>query len=323
MKILITGCGSIGKRHAKNAANLAETAVVDINPKVAKDCARKLRIQAFTDIKSALEWNPDGVVVATPTNLHIPVAMASVESGANVLIEKPISNSLDGVDAFLKRSESLGRKVFVVCNMRFHPGISALHRNLDLIGRPFFARAHVGNFLPKMRPNSDYRKLYCASKAQGGGVILDAIHEIDYLMWIFGTVHKVICDATKLSDLEIDVEDYACICLRHENNVAAEIQMDYLRPFKRRGCEIVGEQGILLWQSEGKNPEKCSVRLYERKIGKWKPLLYTENVDNNSPYKTLMEHFIAGIQGHDVPLLKGHEAAEELSVALRALKMSQ
>jgi predicted dehydrogenase len=302
---------------------LAETAVVDINPKLAEDCARELSIQAFTDIQSALKWNPDGVVVATPTNLHIPVAMASVESGANVLIEKPISNSLDGVDAFLKRSESLGRIVFVVCNMRFHPGISALHRNLDLIGRPFFARAHVGNFLPKMRPNSDYRKLYCASKAKGGGVILDAIHEIDYLMWFFGMVQKVICDATRLSDLEIDVEDYACIFLRHENNVAAEIQMDYLRPFKRRGCEIVGDQGILLWQSEGKNPEKCSVRLYERKTEKWKPLLYSENVDINSPYKTLMKHFIAGIQGHDVPLLKGREAAEELSVALLALQKSQ
>jgi predicted dehydrogenase len=283
MKILVAGWGSIGKRHLTNATRLAETAVFDINTRVAETCRRELGIQTFTDLKTALEWKPNGVVVATPTNLHIPIALASVEAGANVLIEKPISHSADGVDTFLDRAETLKRKVFVVCNMRFHPAIYAICRNLDLIGRPFFARAHYGNYLPDMRPDVDYRKLYSASRKRGGGAVLDGIHELDYLVWLFGSASKVLCNAAKLSGLEIETEDYASISLRHESGVASEIHLDYLRPFKRRGCEIVGEQGMVLWQSEGKKPEKCSVRLYDKRTGQWKSILDCEEVDFNKP----------------------------------------
>jgi predicted dehydrogenase len=323
MKILVAGLGSIGKRHAANAAKFAETAVFDINRDAAETCRRELRLQPFSDLEAALEWKPDGVVVATPTSLHIPVALASVEAGADVLVEKPISHSAGGVDSFLQRAETFKRKVFVVCNMRFHPAITAIRENFDLIGRPFFARAHYGNYLPEMRPGLDYRTLYAASRKQGGGVVLDGIHELDYLMWLFGSVSNVLCNAGKLSDLKIETEDYASISLRHASGVASEIHLDYLRPFKLRGCEIVGEQGMFVWRSEGKRPETCSVRLYERKTGVWASIFCCEAVDLNRPYEEMMEHFINGMQGRDVPLLRGREAAEELSVALSALTMSQ
>jgi predicted dehydrogenase len=323
MKILIVGSGSIGKRHANNAAKLAETAVFDIDPQIAEICARDLGIRTFSNLQTALEWNPDGVVIATPTNLHIPTAHASVEAGADVLIEKPLSHSSEGVDAFLDLAETLHCKVFVVCNLRFHPAMYALRQNLELIGRPLCVRAHYGNYLPDMRPNKDYRKLYSAKRNQGGGVVLDGIHELDYLICLFGPVIKTLCYTARVSDLEIETEDYASISMRHKSGVVSEIHLDYLRPFKRRGCEIVGDQGMLLWQSEGKNPEKCSVRLYRKKTVKWEALLDLENVDLNKPYETLMEYFVQGIRGEEVPVLKGREAAEELSVALKALEMSR
>jgi predicted dehydrogenase len=323
MKILIAGLGSIGKRHATNAAKFAETAVFDIDRDAAETCRRELRLRSFSDFQTALEWKPDGVVVATPTSLHIPASLAAVDAGADVLVEKPISHSVDGVDNFLNRAEIFKRKVFVACNMRFHPAIKSIRENLDLIGRPLFARAHYGNYLPDMRLGVDYRTLYAASRKQGGGAVLDGIHELDYLTWLFGSVGTVLCHAQKLSDLEIDTEDYASISLRHISGVASEIHLDYLRPFKRRGCEVVGEQGMFVWQSEGKKPEKCSVRLYERKTGSWKSVFCCEDVDLNRPYEEMMEHFVNGMRGRDVPLLRGRQAAEELSVVLRALKMSQ
>jgi len=322
MKILVAGCGSIGKRHARNAIRVAEAAVFDTDPQVLSNCEREYGIQAFADLKTALEWKPDGVVIATPTNLHIPVALASIEAGADVLIEKPISHSSDGVEAFLERAENLKRKIFVACNMRFHPAIHTICKNLDTVGKPFFARAHYGNYLPEMRPNVNYRKLYSASRSQGGGVILDGIHELDYLVWLFGGIQEVLCRAARLSDLEIDTEDYAGILLRHQTGVVSEIHLDYLRPFKLRGCEVVGDRGMLIWRSEGKNPEKCSVRIYRRQTQKWESLLNSENLDINQPYETMMEHFIEGIQGNNVPILTGREAAEELTVALKALESS-
>jgi predicted dehydrogenase len=142
-------------------------------------------------------------------------------------------------------------------------------------------------------------------------------------MWLFGPVGEVQCYSAKVSDLDIETEDYASISMRHKSGVVSEIHLDYLRPFKRRGCEIVGDQGMLLWQSEGKNPEKCSVRLYRKEEVKWEVLLELENVNLNKPYETLMEYFVEGIRGEEVPVLRGREAAEELSIALKAMEMSR
>jgi len=321
MRILVVGCGSIGRRHAQNSAQLAEVAIVDTNAELIHKAAKELDVHIYDNLKSALDgWKPDGVIVATPTHTHVPIASQVIESGAHVLVEKPLSHNLEGVQSFLERAQHLDRKVFVACNMRFHPAVSLFKSNIHRLGRPFFARAHVGNYLPNMRPDTDYRSLYCANKDQGGGVILDAIHEVDYLMWLFGPVDNVNCEGGKLSDLEIDVEDYACICLRHKKGVISEIQMDYLRPFKRRGCELVGSQGILIWNSEGKLPEICTVRFFSKEDNSWTTLLETRELDSNKPYITLIDYFIREIDGREGPLLRGIDAFTELEVIYTAKK---
>ena len=132
----------------------------------------------FLSIRDALNWTPDGVIMATPTHTHFSLAEQVIDAGFDVLIEKPIVNSLKDARVLLKRAKNLKRQVFVVCNMRFHKGVRTLKNNLHKVGKPIFVRSHVGNYLPNMRPNSDYRKLYCASNSRGGGVVLDSIHEM-------------------------------------------------------------------------------------------------------------------------------------------------
>ena len=320
MKTLVIGCGSVGRRHAANARKFGETAVFDVDRDLAARTASELGIESFANLEDALARSPSRAIVAVPNRLHIPLAEKAVAAGADVLIEKPVSHTTEGVGRFLDRAEASGRRVVVGCNMRFHKAVAALHENLAGIGRPFFARAHVGNYLPNMRPGVDYRKLYCARREEGGGVILDAIHEIDYLSWFFGPVERVTADAARLSDLEIDVEDYACLGLRHASGPVSELHLDYLRPWKRRGCEIVGSQGMLLWQSEGKQPEICTVRLFQQDTGTWDILLETDSLDVNQPYETMLSHFMEEPGGSEgSPLLGGREALAELEVALQAL----
>src|SRR5436309_2376616 len=98
-----------------------------------------------------------------------------------------------------------------------------------------------------MRPGAEYRSLYCSRAEAGGGVILDAIHEIDYLAWLFGPVERVSAEAGRIGDLDIDVEDYASLALMHRGGVRSEIHLDYLQRWKRRGCEVVGSEGTLIW----------------------------------------------------------------------------
>lgn len=319
MKVLVLGCGSIGQRHAENAARLAEVAVYDISSEAARACAAACGARTFQNLEQALSWGPTAVVVATPHASHLPLAQQAIAAGAHVLIEKPLSNTLDGVDEFLANVDAAGRRAYVVCNMRFHPGPYTLRHSAGLVGKPLFARAHFGNYLPFMRPDRDYRTLYAARRAEGGGVVLDAIHEIDYLTWLLGDVESVCCQAAALGGLEIDVEDYAVIALTHRSGARSSVQLDYLRRHKSRGCEIIGSEGVLVWSSEGKNPERCVVRLYRSGVDRAESLVDVPALDTAQPYRDLMAAFLSDIEhpGSTI-LLTARAAATHLAVALAA-----
>lgn len=318
MKILVVGVGSIGRRHAQNAKQFAETAICECNAELGQEVATELCLPLFMDLNHALDWKPDHVIVATPTHIHLAVADRAIESGAHVLIEKPISHSLDNVKEFLDKAELLGKKVFVVCNMRFHPAVQTLARNINGVGKPLFVRAQYGNWLPDMRPGADYRTLYCSRQMTGGGVILDAIHEIDYISWLLGSVQTVICNAGRLSNLDIDVEDYAELLSSHSTGVMSEIHMDYLQRFKRRGCDIIGTDGTLVWLSEGKTPENCEVRLYRSSSRSWKTLYKEPNLNPYGIYQTLFENYLRAANGEQTDMLTGRAALEVLSIVFAA-----
>ncbi|HYC48262.1 MAG TPA: Gfo/Idh/MocA family oxidoreductase [Burkholderiales bacterium] len=321
MKLLVVGCGSIGRRHAGHAVAIAEVAVVDAVAERARACAQAIGGRAFERLDDALAWGPQAVVVATPHRTHLDVARGAIDAGADVLIEKPLSHGLEGIEAFLEQLERRGRRAFVVCNMRFHPGPAALKQALPRVGRPLFARAHVGNFLPSMRPGRDYRELYAARRAEGGGVVLDAVHEIDYLSWLFGGVASVACQAAKLSDLDLDVEDHALLTLKHESGVAASAELDYLRPRKSRGCEVIGTDGVLVWHSDGKEPERCDVRFFASGGTHWESVVEISAVDTAEPYRRLMQGFVQELERPgSAELLTARDGATVLSVALAALR---
>jgi len=323
LKLLVIGCGSIGSRHAVNASKVAEVGVFDEDSVSAKKISSKLKIVRFSDLQSAFGWYPDGVIIATPTHTHADICMSVLDAGFSVLTEKPITNDLSKAVSIVDRAEELKLDIFVVCNMRFHLGVSTIIKNLHKIGNPFFARAHVGSFLPNRRPDIDYRLNYSANKSMGGGVVLDAIHEIDYLTNCFGKVTKVKSMINKLSNMEIDVEDYAEIIMVHEENVHVSIHMDYLRYFKRRGCEIVGDKGMLLWQSEGKNPEICNVRFFPNGGSNQDILADNIKINSNSMYEELIRNFCSALKGENNELLNGKQALEQLSIVQKIKEESE
>jgi predicted dehydrogenase len=318
-RVLVIGCGSIGGRHAANAAKLATVSVADSERERAYRIAKSLGLIACVSVDEGLAAKPDAVVVATPHHSHLSLARAALAAGADVLIEKPLAPSLAGVAEFLAQVEQSGRRVRVVCNMRFHGAVAAMRRAMPMVGKPLFARAQYGNYLPDMRPGADYRTLYCARAETGGGVILDAIHEIDYLMWLFGPVERVTAEAGTIGDLDIDVEDYAALTLTHVGGVRSEIHLDYLQRSKRRGCEIVGTDGTLIWTSEGKSPEQCLVRFRAPGSNGWDTILDEPALDTDAPYAELMRRFLDGNRC-DAALLDVRGGAEALAIAVAAQK---
>ncbi|MBG84515.1 MAG: hypothetical protein CMJ40_08220 [Phycisphaerae bacterium] len=293
MKVLVIGSGSIGRRHSINAGRYGEVAVFDQDQAVSKKVAEEAGGVSFPSIDQAIEWGPEAAVIATPGHSHLAIARQLAGHVRRLLIEKPLCIEMDEIDITRQALESQGTRTWVVSNMRYHPGPRDIKASMDRIGTTRFARAHFGNWLPGMRPGVDYRNIYCASMKDGGGVIFDCIHEIDYLSWLLGPVEAITGSCSRLSDLEIDGEDWAVIIMRHRSGARSEIHLDYLQRFKQRGCEIVGSEGTVSWSSSGKSPEDCRVSLFECGQEEWEELYASDPINDGCPYSEMIEDFLS------------------------------
>lgn len=228
----VLGQGSIGRRHAANLRDLGWE-VVAYDPVSGGDSPSE---------RAAIEA-AEVCVVASPSSEHARQARLAVELGVPVLVEKPLA--LSATDA--REIEALGGDVAVAMNLRFHPGVRRLRDGLAGAGRILRADVWCGSYLPGWRPGTDYRQAYSARAQLGGGVLLDAIHEIDYLTWLLGPVAAVRATLERVSDLEIDVEDTALLTLEMASGALATVTLDYYDREYHRGARIVGSDATLRW----------------------------------------------------------------------------
>jgi predicted dehydrogenase len=199
--------------------------------------------------------------------------------------------------------------------MRFHPGLAVVKRLLaeHAVGQIIAARVEVGHYLPDWHPWEDYRQTYSARADLGGGVILDAIHEIDYVRWLLGEVTGVFCLAGKLSHLEIDTEDNAALLLRFENGAIGEIHLDYVQRTYSRTCRIIGEEGTIHWDYVA-----GQVRWYCARRRNWESFDNPPNWETNDMYLEEMRHFFGCLARCAAPEQDLAEATRVLTVALAA-----
>ena len=118
-KILIVGVGSIGLRHLRcfQSTGRAELSFCEVNPALRAKVAKEQKIERhYADLESALADPHDAAVICTPANLHIPMAIRLAEAGIHLLLEKPLSTSLDGIDKLQQILES--RKLKSVGRLR-------------------------------------------------------------------------------------------------------------------------------------------------------------------------------------------------------------
>lgn len=322
MKVLVVGCGSIGRRHLANILSLGchEVSAVDSDPGAVRDVAGRHAIVAGTDLDRALAVKPDCAIITTPTACHLAPALAAARAGCDVFVEKPLSHSMDGVDALLAEVEERRLVTMVGCNTRFHPNIAFIKGFLDKgrLGRLYSVHAEAGSYLPRWRPGIDYRRNYGARRTLGGGVLLDSIHELDYLRWLVGEVAEVECRAGKLSALEIDTEDVAVVLVRFENGALGTIHLDYLQQAYSRHCKLVGEAGVLTWDmNEG------LVRFYDNAAGGWQVVhRVPDGYDVNRMYLDEMATFFGAVGTRTPPMSDVREAARVLELTLRCKELA-
>jgi predicted dehydrogenase len=317
MKGLVIGGGSIGKRHLTNFKTLGvrQLALVEKDPSRREAVARELSVLAFPEVEAGLNWQPDFVVIATPTHLHLEHGLRVVREGVHLFMEKPLCHSPEGMSEFAALVESKKVVSMVGCNMRFHPGPARVKQLLSegRIGRILFARLHTGSYLPKWRPSTDYRTNYAAREETGGGCILDWIHEIDLTRWYLGDVREVVCMAGHLSSLEITTEDVASIICRHVSGAISELHLDYVQQSYERGCQIVGEQGSIFWDFTQKQ-----VRWFDGATGQWTTFSQPDDWELNQMYVDEMKHFMDCVASECPTVLPIPEAVAVTQIAFAA-----
>jgi predicted dehydrogenase len=317
MTILVLGCGSIGSRHARNLNRLrvADLVLFDPDRDRAGALGAQIGARAVAETAQGYAQDPRAVLICTPTSSHVPLAREAASRGCHVFIEKPLADSGAGTDELCATVRQRRLVSLVGCNMRFHPGLKRIKRMLEerAVGRVVAMRVEVGHYLPDWHPWEDYRQSYSARRELGGGVILDAIHEIDYARWLLGEVELVACLAGKLSQLEIETEDTAAILVRFRDGALGEVHLDYVQRSYSRSCHIIGDEGTIRWDYS-RGEVSCyaaatkETTLFNNPPG-WEP---------NDMYVDEMRHFLACLDNSEQPTQDVFEGARVLELALAA-----
>jgi predicted dehydrogenase len=318
-RVLVVGSGSIGRRHLRNLRDLGvqQLATCDINSEQVAQLVAELDIQGYGEYQEALDkFKPQVVFVCTPPVFHVAQVLQAIRSGADVFVEKPLSNDLSGVEALIHEAKTRQRIVQVGYNLRFHPGLQMVKRLLEesAIGTVLWAKLEAAQYLPDWRPWQDYRASYTARKELGGGIILDGSHELDYLVWLLGQPSSIVCMAGRVSHLEVDVEDCATMLLRFPSGAQVDVHLDFVQRQYSRSCKLVGEEGTIIWDYPTNQ-----VQVYRSHTKSWEVIDYPFQA--NEMYVAEVNHFLNCVRERTVPLVNLTQAAVVLQIALSA-KMS-
>jgi len=234
-RCLVIGYGSIGVRHAGVLEEMGcHVAIVSRHAPVENRlCYRSVE-------EAVRSFDPEYAVVCNRTFEHIDTLKALSECGfsGNCLVEKPIAASVRQLVPVPQFPTVVGYP------LRFHPLLSAAKEILS--GKTLLSlHAYVGQYLPTWRPGTDYRQCYSAHSEQGGGVLLDLSHELDYLQYLAGPWQRVCASGGHRSALEIDSADQYLLLIQLQTCQDVVCHVDYLSHKTRRFCSIQYEGGTL------------------------------------------------------------------------------
>lgn len=245
MKILFTGLGSIGTRHLRNLHTAALGMGIEPEVWALRSSDRPLPPDVRALVAHEVRELPEGArfdaaFITNPTSLHYDTLRALRGRVETLFIEKPIFD-----DPSLRLADCLepGQRAYVAAPMRWCGVMLALKKRLAHL-RVYSARVICSSYLPEWRPGVDYRTVYSARRALGGGVAIDLIHEWDYLADLFGIPEEIHCLRGTYSDLEIDSDDLAVYIAKYPT-LLAEVHLDYFGRTYRRAIELFGPDGTV------------------------------------------------------------------------------
>jgi CMP-N,N'-diacetyllegionaminic acid synthase len=228
LKVLLIGYGSIGKRHEEVLSKVLSIKHIDIVTK--QKLAHK---NTFLSMKEISDLNYyDYFIISSETNKHYG-QLKYLENQVQdkiIFCEKPLFNKKE--DLNIKNNQ-----VYIGYVLRFHPLFQKL-KELLVDEKIININVKCGQYLPTWRPDTNYRTSYSAFKEEGGGVLLDLSHEIDYVQWLVGKLINIKSYQVKVSDLEINSDDLTMILAKTDEGDCVNISIDYISKITHRNVLI-------------------------------------------------------------------------------------
>lgn len=295
--------GYLGTFHAQKydaMQNVMLCGVADVNPDRARQVAEQFSTRAFDNYRDLLD-HVDAVSIAVPTLLHHRVASDCLEMGKDVLVEKPITTTLEEADNLIGLAEKYSCILQVGHLERFNPAVMAMR---PLLTHPLFIEAHRINIFKNRGTDVD--------------VVLDLmIHDIDIILSIVNapikTIHTVGAPViTKLTDIANARIIFENGCTA--NVTVSRISMDNIRRMR------IFQPGTYLSVDFIKK-EIMSVRLKKERQSDFPvPDINKQGFENQDILELELRDFIANVRNRSKPMVSGSEGRRALDIALQVVR---
>jgi predicted dehydrogenase len=304
IKVAVIGVGFFGQRHAKTYFDLKEcelVGVVDPNMERAKEIAQKYQCEAFSDI-AKLFGRIDAASIVTHTLAHHEIAKRLLAEGIDILIEKPMTSTLEEADEINHLAHQKTHIVQVGHIERFNP---AFHKLKEHVTSPRFIECHrTGPFL---------------NRATDVSVVLDLmIHDIDLILSIVPSeIRHIDAVGTSVITNEIDIANAR---LSFVNGAVANITASRVSSERVRKIRIFQEEEYL--SLNFLNQELVVHERIERPGEEWPSVIAEKfNFEKGEPLRDELSAFIKSVQTRFPPVVSGREARRSLAVALQIIDL--
>jgi len=297
IKVAVIGTGALGSIHAKiyaESKNVELVGICDIDKKTVSSLSKELKVKAFTNYKDLI-GNIDGATVAVPTKDHYLISKDLLSAGIHLLIEKPITQTLEQADELLKIAKSKKLILAVGHIERFNAAVEAIHK---LKGDIKFVECH------RLGP--------LAKRIKDVGVVLDLmIHDIDILLWLIQSPIKSI-EAVGVKVLTKH-EDIANVRLTFENGAVCNITASRVTEKAMRKIRMFQPNAYI-----SLDYIRQDAIIYTKRLG----MIVANKIDikKEKPLQKEIAAFLDCIRTNKKPLASGQEGRDALAVALEILK---
>jgi predicted dehydrogenase len=294
--VAVIGVGEHGKRHANAFMHVkgAELAgVYDQREERAAELAEELGVQAFKSLEEALE-TVKAVSIVIPTTEHAAVACAAMEAGIDVLLEKPITRTVEEADELIQLAERTGRILQVGHLERFNPGVVAAKA---VTRQPLFFEIHrLGVFSPR---------------SLDVDVVFDLmIHDLDLVLWLANAKVRevravglpVLTDRVDIANARVEFENGAVA-----NFTASRVSTEkvrkfrYFQPHEYLSIDFSRRDALMLYVDRQGDRPRIAFRNLE--------------AQNADPLEAELESFVECVRTRRPPLVGGHEGRSALALA--------